>query len=762
MEALVDFDLELKEMMHEYNIDTNRPRFYQFVQAEKLIKSFWTAHSDIREVIVLYETQGDYEHFRLYIPTHMQCKKIKYSNNTFFSYQKSANEIKECNADIVLLITYQDHNRIKAEFANLGIEVFDLYEYFIENGLNIFHEFYKVTEETYFDATGNATNNSFFENYYGILFYDKRGYELAKTEKLKVYYLQNIIFDYYYIGNFSDGKEYIQKYIKLYPKLSKNYLKFLEKVEILLEKIHRKINNKKQKDIVMYWVDAFSYGEDRKLPFLSSLDEECMVCKNAFAVVDTTRCEASALFRKEMPLEAKYFREGTVISKSVIFDDLESCGWEFKYYGIGRMFSDKKVKTIEKHSLVTVSTIHHWKMLCDMAKDIKPVFRLVHLMGGHTAYLSPDINENVYIPIGEKPGTGVMKQVYEQRKLALQYEDRQLAFYDSLIDTRATIYFSDHGCPSYALNNLAVLHHIMFKVKSELVEKGSYERIFTPIYFEKLVKHLLMPERYPISDMFQEYGLICTLPRYSKQDVKGAYISQKYFDIITHLGYRGIVRGGYVYFLCNCGIELCYEIRDEKAYLMGYNRSREIREDCRKILGENPLDIEGDEKFKYSRLLFKVYERASARMNLQEQRKRGTEFCKKLIDTIPAENKLAIRGGGDDTVMFLDCLDERQRNRISYIIDGNIECAANNWGIPVILPSEMKKLRNTTVLVISSNHHINMIEELKCFKELQTIDIYEEMWKNGFERGTFLSHILCGGSVVFTEEDFQPVDWDEM
>ena len=762
METVVDFELELKEIMHRHCIDINHPWFYEFVQAEKLIKYFWATHADIENVILLFETQGDYEHFRLYIPENVECKKVQYSNETFFLYQNSTDAIKEGNADMVILITYQDHCRIKAELANCGIEIFDLYEYFIENELNIFHEFYKVTNETYFDAVGNATDNSYFENFYGILFYDKRGYKLAKSDKLKAYYLQKVIFDYYYMGNFADGKEYIEKYRELYPKQSENYLKFLEEVEILLDKMCQKIKKKKQKDIVMYWIDAFSYGEDRKLPYLSSLDKECMVCKNAFAVVDTTRCEASALFRQEMPLEAKYFREGAVIGESVVFDDLESCGWEFKYYGIGRMFSNEKSKTIEKHSLVTASTVHHWKMLCDMVKDTKPVFRLVHLMGGHTSYLSADLNGDVYVPIGEKPGTGVMNEVYEQRKFALQYEDRQMAFYDKMLDTRATIYFSDHGCPSYALNNLAVLHHIVFKVKSELVEKGIQEKIFTPIYFEKLVKYLLMPEKYPLADMFQDYGLICTLPRYSKNDVKGAYISQKYLDKITHLGYRGIVHDGCAYFLCNCGIELCYEIRDDKAYLMGYNKSKEIRERCRKELGENPLDIERDEKFKYSKLLFNVYERAAARIDLQKQREKGIEFCKKIIDAIPTEKEIVIRGGGDDTVMLLDCLDEERRNRISYIIDGNVECAANNWGIPVILPSEIKKLGKVTVLVISSNYHTAMMEELKGFQKLQTIDIYEEMWKNGFEWGTFLSHILGGGSIVFKEEDFSPVDWDKI
>ncbi|MGN0345077.1 MAG: hypothetical protein ACI4EC_08990 [Lachnospiraceae bacterium] len=510
----MDFDLMIKELMHKYSIDINHPWFYESVQAEKLIKCFWEKVK-YKKVVLLFEKEGDYENFRIHIPEEVSYKGIQYQNNSFFSYKNSVEELEKTDADALLLITYRDHVRIGSELVSCGLELVDIYDYLVENGLLLFHEFYQITNELYFDSEGEKIEDSYFQSDYGVLFYDKRRYKLAKTEILKKYYLENVIFDYYNMRNFDDGALYIEKYCELYPEDAERYYFFLREAETLLDKMQRIITSKKQKDIVMYWLDAFSYGEDKNLPYLHSLDNECMVCSNAFAVIDTTGGEASALFCQEAPMESKRFRQGVPIEESNIFDILEKHGWEFKYYGIDRIL-DGKLVNIRKHRLFAVSTLHYWKMLCDMVVDTVPTFRLVHLMGGHTPYLSADMDGEKYFPIHERANLLIDQDIYAQRKNALQYEDRQMAFYDKRIDTKATIYFSDHGCHSFALSNIAVLHHIMFKIKSELVRKGVNSQMFSPLYFEKLVKYLLEPQKYQLQDMMHDYVKVYGLPRYSK------------------------------------------------------------------------------------------------------------------------------------------------------------------------------------------------------------------------------------------------------
>ena len=83
--AYVDFDLMIKQLMHKYSIDINRPWFYESVQAEELIKCFWKKVK-YKKIVLLFEKQGDYENFRIHIPKGVSYTGIQYQNSSFFSY----------------------------------------------------------------------------------------------------------------------------------------------------------------------------------------------------------------------------------------------------------------------------------------------------------------------------------------------------------------------------------------------------------------------------------------------------------------------------------------------------------------------------------------------------------------------------------------------------------------------------------------------------------------------------------------------------
>lgn len=129
-----------------------------------------------------------------------------------------------------------------------------------------------------------------------------------------------------------------------------------------------------------------------------------------------------------------------------------------------------------------------------VAESAEHAFRLIHLMGAHPPYLSAEIDGERFIPLHDaycSPGEEIQKARKQQRISAMQYEDRQLAFYDTLINVQAAIYFSDHGCIEYTTDNYAVLHHNILKVKSERIKPGVNKQIFSPLDFQKLIQKLI-------------------------------------------------------------------------------------------------------------------------------------------------------------------------------------------------------------------------------------------------------------------------------
>lgn len=757
------FDYRMNELLHKYGIDEPYPWFYETVKAANIIKGFFEEFKGDK-LLILCEDKGDFENFRIHIPQHISTEVIYYKNRNLFQLEEAVMKVKASEVENIILITYNNHERVGVEFSRHKIDLIDLYDYFVQHGLNLYHKYYVISNEASWDLFGNVTEDDFYHSMYEMLFYVKKKYYTSQNECLQSYYLQKIIFLYYHIRNFEDGEKYIHEYIRIRPEAESRYMEFLQAVHLLLAEIKEAIAQKKKKDIVIYWLDALTFGEDEKMPYLKSVDEKSMVFKKAFTVMDTTNMAANAMFRQEMPLESRRFWHKEKINESALLTYLNEREYQLYYYGLEGLFTNDKVVNVKKEHIGYVSTSNYWRMLCDMGEAETPGVRIVHIFGCHTPYLSSDLNGERYLPMDSlfcKQSEEMDSLVYQQRKFSMQYEDRQLGFYDKLIKSEATIYFSDHGCQGYAKNNLPDLYHIIFKLKSNLTGRGETERIFSIVHFDRLVKFLLEPETYKFDDIFSETAHIQSFPIYSKSHVKEVY-KIIHFNERLILGYRGLIKGNYAYFLYDYGLDVCYELKGSKSFLMGYNRSKELRSELRSEIGENWINLEADEKFKYAKLLMPVYRNAARRMNLEELKEAGVRFCTELIKGIPEDCQIVIRSGGEDTVMFIDCLPQKLRQRIGYIADRDLECAAGNWDIPVIQPEKIKEAGKTYVLIISSNYRREMRKELEVFPDIKIIDVYEHLYQQGFDEKRTLSDILYGKQLVYEEEDFPEIDWNKI
>lgn len=763
----MEFDLRFSELVHTYQIDRHHPWFYEKVRAERLLKDFWldwleNHHGE--NMTLLYEKRGDFENFYMSMPQGVNYTKVKYRNDDVSSFVECIPQIMDGgDKGNVMLITQKDHVRISAELEREGLAVLDLYDYFALHGLEFYHEYYLISNEKYFDESGEVDEDTWQNNRYETLFYDKRKYRTAQDEALQQYYLERVIFDYYSMRDFINGEIYLKEYLCRQTSLAGEYENFLTEVKDLLFELQQTIKQKNEKDIVMYWIDCISYEEDAKVPHGNYVSSKALVFSRSFTVIPITSDVMGAMFYQRMPAEA--VGKSKLIEDAPLIDMLNEKGWKFWHYGWGEMFAKRYVRTVEQDKIHRISSEAHWKLICDMAEQTEPAFRLVHLMGLHPPYLSAEMDGERFISLHDRffnPDEEVGKKRAQQRIQSMQYEYRQIEFFEGLIEARAVIYFSDHGCMEYVADNFPMLHHNILKVKAENIYSGVCKQIFSPLDFLELISKLINGKAEEINSIASECVLMQGFPIYNKEHVR-SYYNLKHFSEFL-LGYNGIVKGDYIYFYFHAGYDLCYKMQEEKIYLMGVNESREVRRQLlEEIRGTDRLLWDfSHEKFRYSRVFFQVRDRAAEREDIKNIQREGELFCSRFLGEYPDSSVFAIRGGGNDTVLFLDALPQEHRRKIQYIVDGNLQCNASHFGIPVVQPALMDWAKVTHVIVISSNYREQMLAELEDKPQITAIDLYRRLWDAGFEERRTLVDILIGKRRTYVEEDFPPVDWDSI
>lgn len=758
------FDFRLRELMHEHRIDRHAPWFYESLQAEKLIKKMWVDNGSWKRIIVLSDSKGDFEHFRVLAPEQKNLISVIYDNSSIRSIEAVKSQVEELEkADIIVLVSFSDHVRIHCELNRLGISVVDLYDYFVEEGLIIQHPFYGPSYTVNFDLYGRLTHDSWDYSGYGELFYCKEKVNNS-SGKIRRFYYESLIFLLYNIRDFSNGKEAVKAYCREYEDSDCiEYKRFLEAVNTLLDEIKQAASSKENRSIIMYWIDAFSFDEIGSMPYLDGLSSSVTSFENVYAVTDTTSGEMNAIFLRKFPYETAEGRVEINGSSSDVISKLEDLGYDFKYYGIKGLFGEKYIENCRKEHIYTVSSEIYWNAICDILSSQRKCLYLIHVLGCHVPFLSGNLNCEEYLPyhsfnpfLDKETGELVVKQ----RPFAMIYEDSQIRFFDGLINNRRfdKVFFSDHGSHSHFPTNLAALYHIMLMIKSEKISKGIEKRVFSTCRLGELLCYLAGDDSQSYDGLFSETASLQSLPYYNIKLIRQVY-KKGVFNELFMLGFNGVADGHYCYFRTNYGLELCYDMRSNVPVLMGKRKNEPIIASLRDRAHETDKEFLSLPKFRYSTILFDLFDRAYRSHALESEQERCVLFCRNLVEECVCK-EIAIRGGGEDTTMFLDCLNEGERSRIKYIIDNNKECSAKSWAIPVVRLDEIDKNEKLFVLVISSRFHLEMMDEIEQYADWDVIDIYSRLSEKGFSKELFLSDILYKKRIVYRDEDFIPIDWE--
>lgn len=711
-------DDKLQKLILKYNIDSCVPKYNPFLKACTIAKKFYEKISNHYRQIVLFGTnETDVKWVQKCICKQSAKEFIFYPNqeNRFDNNIESFYWVVSRDSENVLLNWLKSHKLI-------GENIYDLFQ---ENGIQIENNFYDIYDEIYYDfRTGEASKDWKSFDINRIFFSHRRNYEMEQNLELRKTYLEQIIFDCVFAKDFLTLKEYIDIYVREFgEELGKQYIIFYGEVCNLLEQIKERLMEREQKDVIMIWLDALEYGEDKIMPFLSSVDENSIVFDNAYTVTPYTGATFKTLFAKQRVIEEKSFNTTKVgLENSQLLRDLFDRNYKFKYYGELDLAS-KEVAAEYFYTIYTPMTQVYWDIVCDMVddSDSKAHFSVLHeVLQTHVPYISLGLRNNKYFGNEEWPGQqdDNDKALRNQQVIPSRlYVDRQLQFWNELLPSDMyKIYMSDHG------HTLFGRFHTILKIQQEDLIPQRCKQLFSYYDFDQLILRII--DFGSVANLGSRSFVFVEDVDYYNKDYILETIGKSDFYERGLLGYRGVItqddmliryRNGMTYYL--------KKINDEK--MVTDERLKYLSS----LLDTKFVDINKEEKFKYSRLIWNGYVKCLKRSD--GERRKKEKIIRECVDSIPEGCRLAIRGGGIHTLQILMLLDEVQRKKIMYIIDRDKCCVAGKYGIKVITPDQLDEVDLDKIIISSYEHRTAWKNELKCFQNEEVIDIYDVFEKQG-------------------------------
>lgn len=716
-----DFDSILNCIIVQYEVDKHHPNFRKYLQAADIIREYIDGKKILligekTDICIVTSFLRDVDNGTVY--TACTQDQIQYSD-----------EYAE-----VLLIAYQVEQSTKRELQRLYGEahVEWLYDLLEKEDIHCDTDFYDVLCGERWMCFNREIGKSAVTNYFEAIYRDKKAYKEALKDSERRLYLERIIFGYAYIRDFLSLRQYIYMYCDGSEEPEKKrYTDFWHEVERLLEEMRSgKIN---QDNLYMYWIDGLGYGEEAGMEYLIRQADESICFENAYTAMATTSTTMKLLFLQKMPIGDKaYLIKKIEESESELLLYLRDEGYKFCYCGSSNLFEDKfKMNCVTQ---LMPCTMLYWKVLCDglMHNDEKKFYLMHELAETHWPFMSGMLEATCVNLKSFYTEDLLGAELMAQREVGKQYFDRQLEFYDSFFSPKSIrIFMSDHG--SYpGLKERVGNTHTIFYVKNWETRPRKIEKVFSYLYFTRLVKMILGSNEVSWSDILNEYAVIEDLDKYAYFRVEPFFHERKSIVFKGAVASRGIVtENGEKYIRYSTGEEY-YFVKPSVVNRINVTECQNRIDELRKYAGDTFINVFEDDFFKCSRIIYQIINIYRDRIGEEEP---GITLLRELVAEIDEDKVIAIRGGGEHTVYMLGILGA-DMHRIRYIVDKDTSHSelfdGPGFRGKIITPSEMKSVKVDVIILSSFNYRDEMRKELEeGGKKYQIIDIYKELELRG-------------------------------
>ncbi len=722
MKGTRDIDETLNDIIFKYQLDYYYPHFRNMYEAKKILSSIVAdIEQNHKRVIFIGDDQTGIDF--------VQHIVREYDDIHFCAYNRDDPSLHKLNRvdwnvyDCIYLISFYGTGYIERWFVTHHIKYEWIYDVFERNGIIMQEEFFCFGKE---DLLGQVMKykrkcKGRTETIQCELYRQRSKYERAQNVQTRSIALKKCLFLTLYMRDFLEA----EKYILLLEKEDGKYHQAWEEIQELLESVRKSISGKERKDIVLYWLDALPSGDEEDMPYLSNIMENSVVFENAIPHTGYTHSVMWAMFLGKKAVDDKaYLTKKVTRENSVVIRLLEEQGYEIKIYS-GIFFDDFPSKYLSDRfylDIYTPGSLVLWDMICNMMQESKRTFYLVHIMDTHDPYLCGGVCHDIF---------STRFNLSEQYALARQETDERLAFYDAFINQDAfRVYMSDHG-----KNPQGNRFHALFNVYHKLIEPRRIEGIFSFLDFNVVLRQIVADGTIRESEFIKEYAEIACMDRYSREDIE-CVMRQKQDLSQYFFGAKGIVDKEHIYLHYKTGKEwlqrrdsipicnplLFYDCEDDVC-------DTELLPRYRELAGEYPADAIEDEKFKYSKYLYVLYNNLVKRNNIAER----IACINALLKDFP-DRSVAVRMGGNHSVALYYVLSKENKKKIWGFIDNQKECMCSAFQLPIVGIDEMEELGSRGVKTVILSSYVNLKalrEESRArYKNMDILDIYDYFEKN--------------------------------
>lgn len=692
------------------------PRFQKRKKAERLIMNWFQEHQNCTEVCCIGNSILDIQNIRrLAEQTNVFCQYILCVNGNIRELERIKWEQYKC----VIYISLHGETQVGLWLCEHGIRYESLYDFFAMHDLYLEDEYYCLNIEEVpitqdgacmapFPSKNNCRNNLIAE-----FLIQKEKYQKESDKRCKLFYWEKMFALTVYMKNFILAKELIDEANAENMQVKKRFLDAWKELENLINKIKGYLKKRLEEDVILIWMDAIGYGDGDDMSYFQEQIKEGVLFKNAFTVVPNTNPTMRAIMNSKLEIDDYGYKETEFNENCHLISYMQKKGYKIKAVTGGWSGWKQELKSDMEHDLYASASEILWDMWRQLLLEKQKLFLLVHLM-----------IETHYPHLSLRMSYGNVKNNYKKGRMEM---NEQMQFYLSSINKNAVkIFMSDHGQWSNIKNT-----HVNLVVTQQSFNHKEITGMFSLVDFYKLMEQIVEKHNIDEQNLTQDYVKLQVLDHYNPLWVKDIISKRKNLELGL-FGYRGIVDQKYIYQCFNNGKEA---LVDREKLIYELHIQPEADEICDKSLlpyyrglaGKNPEGFYEDEKFKYTKYQYRLYD------NFIKHKNPAFVLLNQLIAKCP-DKSVAIRPGGEHSMEVYFWLSAENKKKIYCFIDNNPKCDCSNLeNVRVISLKEAFTHKEIQSVILSSYVNLPVFKkEAESYPEnIQRLDIYEYFAKNG-------------------------------
>lgn len=710
MSKMFDINEELNQIIFKYHLDRYYPQYRKRYEAERVLKHLMQDLAERGQKAVFIgvdETCVEILGHLAKGQENIRCFKWDVKD------QQSLQEITDKIYDRIFLAIMEDKESVGEWLRNHGLKCECLYDIFEHEGIFFDMDFYRLNETDY---------TSWFEDSFPgkrgwrnivplELYFQRKQLKSLDNDVEKQAVLERCYFLALYMKNFILAEEVLESMQLNVDAICASW----REIQVLHVRIIEALRARRQKDTILYWLDALSYENVGDMLYLTKMIDKSVSFTNAFTVTPSTFPTGKAIFCGKRQIDDRAYRIKKISTEnSKLLSFFENHGYEFKAVsGYMRWFEAKHVSDCY-HELYEPCSAILWDTLQNVLASERSAVVLAHaLVEGHHPFLNSRMDDESVVSD---------KIRFPQGRKEL---DEQLAYYDKFwSDNTIRVYMSDHGQHEFRTR-----YHIWLNFYHPACTPRKINSLFSILDFEEIFRKWLETGDIVLREPPRDYVEIQDVDWYNKKTIRYLIENKGQLDMFR-FGYKGVITQEHIYIRFRMGKEWLVR-RDNMPFEphLSFKTNDVCDEELlplfRELTGEYPEEVKEDKKFKYSKYLYKLLD------NYLKAGNRKIDLIEQQLKEFP-DKSVAIRMGGEHSAELYTGLSEECKKKILCFIDRNEQCTCKMFKLPILSLEESKKAGAKAVLLSSFDHLQVLREEAKGYGEgLAIIDIYAYFEEHG-------------------------------